>query len=386
MRSFMRAAIQPAGPDGKNPSAGRSSPERLLFIDGLRGIAALAVLVYHFYYNSPYLATFDAILPRWLGWLFGKGWMGVEIFFVISGFVIAHSLDKDRITPKYAAGFILRRSIRLDPPYWVCILTWIGLTALSNVLVPSRTLPYPSWPQLASHLFYLQNVLGYGDIVPVAWSLCLELQFYTLYILCLLLFLSKRFRAFRWAGVALFAATTALSWISVVTRCFPNVVQKHWFVGTWYLFALGVFAAWAWAHPRFFRPLAALSGLLAAGLFLRWHDSIGVGVATLLAILAAMRLGKLGTWLGGDLIQFFGRRSYSIYLVHFVVGLRGIDYAHRLLGDSPAAAFAATLGGVAATLLFSEATYRWIERPSLKLAKKVKPFFDAKTAPAPLGG
>jgi peptidoglycan/LPS O-acetylase OafA/YrhL len=94
----------------------------------------------------------------------------------------------------------------------------------------------------------------------------------------------------------------------------------------------------------------------------------------------------LGTWLGGDLIQFFGRRSYSIYLVHFVVGLRGIDYAHRLLGDSPAAAFAATLGGVAATLLFSEATYRWIERPSLKLAKKVKPFFDAKAAPAPLGG
>ena len=117
MRSFMRAAIQPAGPDGKNPPAGRLSPERLLFIDGLRGVAALAVLFYHFYYNSPYLETFDALLPRWLCWLFGKGWMGVEIFFVISGFVIAHSLGKDRVTPKYAAGFILRRSIRLDPPY-----------------------------------------------------------------------------------------------------------------------------------------------------------------------------------------------------------------------------------------------------------------------------
>ena len=66
--------------------------------------------------------------------------------------------------------------------------------------------------------------------------------------------------------------------------------------------------------------------------------------------------------------------------------MRVINLGYRLLGDSPAAAFAATLGGVAATLLFSEATYRWIERPSLKLAKKVKPFFDAKTAPAPLGG
>ena len=386
MRGFMRAAIQPAGPAGKNPPAGRSSPERLLFIDGLRGVAALAVLFYHFYYNSPYLETFDAILPRWLCWLFGKGWMGVEIFFVISGFVIAHSLGKDRITPKYAAGFILRRSIRLDPPYWVGIVTWIGLTALSNVLVPSRALPYPSWPQLASHLFYLQNVLGYGDIVPVAWSLCLELQFYTLYILCLLLFLSRRFRTLRWAGVALFAATTALSWISVTTRCFPNGVQKHWFVGTWYLFAMGVFAAWVWERPRLFKPLAALCGLLAAGLALRWHDSIGAGFATLLAILAAIRLGKLGTWLGGDLIQYFGRRSYSIYLAHFVVGLRVINLGYRLLGDSPAAAFAATLGGVAATLLFSEATYRWVERPSLRWAKKVKPYFDPRPAPAPLGG
>ncbi len=369
-----------------HPEAG-PSPDRLLFIDGLRGVAALSVLFFHFYHNSPYFETFNEVLPQAWCRILGKGWLGVEIFFVISGYVIAHSLSKDCITPKYACGFIVRRSIRLDPPYWFCILTWVGLTFLSNILLPSRTLPYPSWPQLASHLPYLQNILGYGDIVPVFWSLCLELQFYTLYIVCLLLFLMRGHSFLRGTGVVLFAATTGFSWFLAFTGLFPAAVRQSWFFGTWYLFSMGVVVAWAQTRPKWLHALFAASCLLAVGLSIRWNNAVAMGFATMLCIMAATRLGKLGTWLSSDLIQYFGRRSYSIYLMHFAVGLRAIDYGHHLFGDSLASMVGVTLGGIAVTLLFSEATHRLIERPSLKLAKKVKPFFDgAKHTSAPLRG
>lgn len=372
----MQSTYQSDAPGGTKHRDVNPMAERLLFIDGLRGVAALFVLVFHFYNNSPYYETFREMLPQGLCWILGKGWLGVEIFFVISGFVIAHSLSKDCISAKYACGFIIRRSIRLDPPYWFCILTWIGLTALSNVLLPSRVLSYPSWPQLASHLFYLQNILGYGDIVPVSWSLCLELQFYTLYIACLLLFLMRGIFIFRYLGIALFSVATVFSWFLALTEYFPGAIRQHWFVGTWYLFSMGVFVAWAKTRPRLMRALFVFSGILAVGLMLRWNDSVAMGFATMLAIMAAMRLGKLGTWLSSELIQYFGRRSYSIYLVHFVVGLRAIDYGYHLAGDSPAAAWGVTLGGFVATLLFSELTHRFIERPSLTLAKKIKTLFD----------
>lgn len=354
----------------------RPIQERLLFIDGLRAIAALWVILYHFYHNSPYFDYFTSVLPEPLLFLCAKGWLGVEIFFVVSGYVIALSLSRDAITPRYTIGFIVRRYIRLYPPYFAIILAWILLTWFSNLLISSRTLAYPSWQQLLCHVFYLQNLFSQGDIVPVTWSLCLEIQFYVLYIVCLLCMMAPR-RWMRIAGGGLLWLTTIFSWIvPFAPSLFPPELRiNDWFLGTWYLFSMGVFAAWAKQNRRMFRFACSLAVGILCILCFRWNQAVFIGLATMVGILAATHFQKLGAWLSSPIIQYFGRRSYSIYLVHFAVGLRLIDYGYRIFGETRGAAWFVTLAGWMVTLLVVEGMYRLLERPSVALAQKVKPYF-----------
>ena len=115
-------------------------------------------------------------------WIARNGFVGVEIFFVISGFVIALSVSKGAPTPAYFGRFVLRRSIRLDPPYWTAILLELLLLHLTLRLFAGHPVTLPSTAQLVSHVFYLQDLLGYGNIVPIFWTLCYEIQFYAFFV------------------------------------------------------------------------------------------------------------------------------------------------------------------------------------------------------------
>ena len=153
------------------------------FPDGLRAIAAMLVILPHSvgllaYWSSPTPFTRMIVAAAPLGSC------GVQIFFVLSGFVIAYSLRNAKFSPSYIGIFLLRRSIRLDPPYWAAIAIYLGFISLSHYIGhnPPR---YPSAAKLVAHLLYAQDVLGYGDINVVFWTLCIEIQFYVVF--CLLL-------------------------------------------------------------------------------------------------------------------------------------------------------------------------------------------------------
>src|SRR5690242_16591348 len=94
-------------------------PQRIPLIDGLRGIAAMAVVFYHFQDRLK--------LGGWLGALFDRGNAGVGLFFVLSGFVIAMSIGSEPVGPSFIGRFALRRSLRLDPPYWASIAVILAI-------------------------------------------------------------------------------------------------------------------------------------------------------------------------------------------------------------------------------------------------------------------
>jgi peptidoglycan/LPS O-acetylase OafA/YrhL len=103
---------------------------------------------------------------------------------VLSGFVIAYSVRSGTYTLDYLGSFVVRRSIRLDPPYWVAIFmesTLIWLSLWMGISVGS--LPSPG--QFLAHFVYLRNLLGLGDIVAGFWTLCYEIQFYVFLIVLL---------------------------------------------------------------------------------------------------------------------------------------------------------------------------------------------------------
>src|SRR5688500_14125008 len=92
---------------------------RFVFIDALRGLACLWVLTHHLFFNEIFGKVLRPAVHNAVEILAFCGSFGVQIFFVLSGFVIAHSLRDTTLNPRSVGLFILRRQLRLDPPYWV---------------------------------------------------------------------------------------------------------------------------------------------------------------------------------------------------------------------------------------------------------------------------
>lgn len=130
---------------------------RFEFLDGLPGIAALAVILFHFNGTLKDHGVFVAPAP--LDFLYGLGRYGVQIFFVLSGFVIAYSLRYEKITSLFCLRFFLKRSIRLDPPYWLIVALMVGLSFFGHqiadiwsatfLMILSLTMTF-----LSAHVFY----------------------------------------------------------------------------------------------------------------------------------------------------------------------------------------------------------------------------------------
>lgn len=150
--------------------------------DGLRGVAILAVMIYHFFqYKGP--GSAGQALHR----LASIGWAGVDVFFVISGFLITGILLDSRARPKRWRHFFIRRSLRIFPLYYLVMAAvtavGIGATALGlNIDHPAVQTVDRAWV----NFLYLTNfwVAWAGkDSVPmdIAWSLAIEEQFYLVF-------------------------------------------------------------------------------------------------------------------------------------------------------------------------------------------------------------
>jgi peptidoglycan/LPS O-acetylase OafA/YrhL len=357
------------------PKKGES---RLLFIDGLRGVAALLVMLFHFYTPkvSPLYATMHDWMPAPLDWLLLSGYVGVEIFFVLSGFVIAYTLLNEECTPGFAANFMIRRSIRLDPPYWTLIAVSVGYKCILWHHYAGAIISSMGVGNLLVNAFYLTGNAQHPPIVGVAWTLCLEIRFYIS--LILMLVISNQVR--RWisprAGAWAFAvAFVPLTIVSMIYRFTGDVVG---FIQTWYMFAMGATLAWALTkriRERWFWMVLAMA---LCGQLWQPDFRASIAVGTLLLIYACAKLDKMSVWLSWGWIQKLGRISYSLYLCHVAVGLAVMD---TLLAYGDKSRFLAAVAFVAASLvsiLAAEILNKYVEIPCIKLAKLLKPARAAK--------
>ena len=344
----------------------------MVFIDGLRAFACLSVVVYHFYAVSVLHGPLARWVPAPLEWVLARSKLGVDVFFVISGFVIAHSVRSARLNPSFVANFAVRRSIRLDPPYWAAMALSIAVGAPRALRVTGSALP--TTRQLLRNVFYLQELTHSHRILDVSWTLCFEVQFYIVLILSLAAaqWLAARSR-FTVASVAL-----AITWpVSLATLAVPAgrvSAVPGLFVNQWYGFYLGVLArralsssgrsrgAWFWTY----------AAAAAATLRFQWDWAVVTALATALLIYAVGRLGRLGTALRWRPVQVVGRASYSIYLVHGVFAVAILDYGRRRTGDAVLPAVGWELLALGLTAVTSWLMFRYVERPATQLAAGIK--------------
>lgn len=313
-------------------------------------------------------------LPLILRMFCSYGCYGVNVFFVLSGFVIAHSL-RQMSTKQDFAKFILRRQLRLDPPYWcvlgLCVLAVIVQNHLPG-LQPEK--PY-SASDIAFNLLYLQRIVKVGDIVGGSWTLCLEIQFYLLYASMLLCgqFL-QRFRGFSNFDLCVSGLVTAVAFLSLYRSFVGNT--GAWFTDYWFYFASGVLCYRVFAGttpPAFF---FATVGLIFLGGTVSAEGTITVPflttVITALAIYAACRMNKLGTWLAHPIFQYFGRISYSLYLVNILTAWTVLRIGYKVSGDNSAASILWFAVAAGFSVIAANALYLFAEKPSLAFSEKVK--------------
>jgi peptidoglycan/LPS O-acetylase OafA/YrhL len=336
-------------------------PGRILFLDGTRGIAALAVAVLHLVHPVFEEASKTAAAVT------RHGFQGVTVFFVVSGFAISQSLAGAWITPPTAGRFLLRRVCRLDPPYWASIALVFVVAALARVVLHQPPASgHVGLASLVAHVLYLQYFLDIPSIADVYWTLAYEIQFYLL----LVTLLAIRQRLERVVGDTLaFALTFApplLYWVLFAYGLAPTV--RGACTDSWYIFFAGVAAQRLVARNdwRTFAVVLVVVAIVGRG----WATpNTTVGFALLIA-LGHFR-GKLGVWLSGRPWQFLGRISYSFYLTHLTVGGRFANLLGRFIHPSPLGRVLVGLVGLAVAIAFSQLFWWAIERPSLALSRSI---------------
>jgi peptidoglycan/LPS O-acetylase OafA/YrhL len=250
----------------------------------------------------------------------------------------------------------------------------------------------PPLPNILSHAVYLQEFLGYQHILPVFWTLCYEVQFYLVFVLSLVLLEKLRGTGLsagatrNVAAVALGASFCASLAIYLGYLPYPNHAL---FVDRWFQFAFGVITYLYSRGSCDGRWIAAtvaacvVSGLLFGGTAYR-VTSILLTAGTGLAILGSLRARWWNALLVGPTMQFLGRISYSLYLLHVCVGWRAVVLVRELFGASYSTlhAYAAFAIGMAASITAAWVMYALIERPSIALARKIR--LPQRDAPVPV--
>jgi peptidoglycan/LPS O-acetylase OafA/YrhL len=403
--------------------APRAFEGRSSFIDALRGIAAISVAGYHIYRYGPLPEAAQYVMPRPLGLWFDHGWIGVQVFFVISGFVIAYSVRDALITPKYLANYILRRSVRLDPPYWTTIVVvllvhwFFSLTFefTSPMDVPTPMRAPLSWGLIVAHLFYVQDILGdpfvqnllgrrfeYENLSAGFWTLCIEVQFYLLYVIGLGL-------VQRLPRNGLPAASTGPRWLvlffgplAAMSLFWWNNDSSTvaWIIHFFCMFFLGSLAWWAldrkipsqifWGYVLLIVIQLGLRGMevyddarladrdIDVSLWEAARSAIELKIALLagVAIYGLGVCGKLGTTWNTPVLQYLGKISYSLYLIHFPVShvVTTLGYEHMLINNSytPLAALGWLGTAMVVSLVAAHGLYTFVEAPSVRLGSRLK--------------
>lgn len=355
---------------GETPSIARP---RIVELDGLRGIAALWVVFYHLW--GAIQRRDVAWVPDAVGDFFHAGFLGVDIFFVLSGFVITYSVAGLPITKTFVPRFILRRSVRIDPPYWAAIVLAISFMILKNMLFPSESVELPSLTEVVVHIFYLQDLLGYGNISSVFWTLCLEFQFYLIFAVfyhvtsqCTVRMKTVLMPLFVGLALILCGLTPVLRF-STPEWLIPGTLLPYA-----YEFIIGVLAYHCVTGRVRYRSLLVATLLMVAVTTVFKPVYYGLAPALTVLVIVLAREWRGVSLLKRGWVQLLGRVSYSLYLTHAVVGWVTISlFSYLLRGfDSGWVTAGIFASGLVTSLIFAYVFYRLVEEPSLKLSRRLK--------------
>lgn len=319
-----------------------TNKSRITSLAVLRGVAVLAVCFCHL--GKP--ASTGLVMPGLFKWLEEYGQFGVQIFFVISGFVIPYSLHQAKYTIKDYFLFLYKRFLRLHPPYLVALAFTLVLAAVSY---KSRHLSNPETPlTIFQSLFYIHAPADN----PVFWTLRVEAEYY-LFIGLYFVLMQKfpRLSMLFCLPLFLWASQTPLA---IHIELFQYIVY----------FLMGTVGYQIYISNKN-QVIEYLFLILLIGFSFLYYDKHAANMATI-TILVILYFRKPVP----AVLEFPGELSYSLYLIHFPIGIKMINLLQRHV--SPAYNWLLFLLATVFCFAIAWVFWKFIEKPSAKLSGKVK--------------
>jgi peptidoglycan/LPS O-acetylase OafA/YrhL len=346
-------------------------------LDGLRGIAILLVICCHNFNFVPFL---------------NFGWVGVDLFFVLSGFLITDILLQTRETKNFLPNFYIRRALRIFPLFYIMLLLFFVIVPFIAQFHEQYKYYHDNqemtWFHLINWLYIFQERPNHNLLLNHFWSLSLEEQFYFIWPFLILLF-----KNLRWLSRAIIfilvicIASRIISWSywggNYTGFCFHNMTRLDGLcIGS--LIAIWRFQDIRTLRKKFFRFFVTVLGihlialLLAKTFFPGLPHFVFFGYTSICAIFGAIVFHAISKsaaatkfLLENKLLKYFGKISYGLYVFHWPVFIffklfvlnklttRGINYTY-------AEFIVATSAFVMATLL-SILSYTYFEKRILAL-------------------
>lgn len=364
----------------------RTDSSRVPELDGLRGIAIALVLWKHLV--NPYLPLGFAHPLAWLGALGGSAWIGVDLFFVLSGYFIGGILIDRRDSPNLAPVFYARRALRILPLFYLTLAVCAAGSAAGWVHAI-----FPAWtyPLFLSNLMLALGNEWDAPMLSLLWSIAVEEQFY--------LAAPWVMRAVPVARLpVLFGGLIALAVVlrMVFVLAWPEYsLARHTLTPLRMdLLAAGALVAWLlrsgrghaavqWLGRRWVGVVAAIAALLgvlasnraligAPSLAWYGYSLITLCFATLVLLVAGARPPGLCRLLAWPPLVHLGRHSYFVYLWHMLIGFTLINAVGGpgLVLDSPRSVLVIALG-IAATWAAAAVSWRYFEGPLVTLGHRL---------------
>lgn len=329
---------------------GRSPVGRLVEVDALRGVAALAVVLFH--YTTRFNELYGSAAAGGGSVSFSHGHYGVNLFFIISGFVIFMTLERTR----RGMDFVVSRFSRLYPAYWAAV-------ALTFVVTSTFGLPGKEVApgQALGNLLMVHGFLRIPHVDGVYWTLEVELLFYAG---MLALMVGEALHRVHWAlwallGLRLLYDVLARAWGIELPWTLSRLLILQYI--PWFALGICVYQSTLGSVRANARQVRVTAAAALVCLALVDHVALALLALVLAAAVWAAASGKL-RWLRHPVPAFFGTISYPLYLLHENIGW----VAQREVQARGASFDASVVAALALSVTLAAAVTYTIEQPAMR--------------------
>ncbi|WP_026859158.1 acyltransferase family protein [Jeotgalicoccus psychrophilus] len=318
--------------------------KRFTEIDALRGIAAIVVVLYH--YIILYDEKFGHSKENYIE-IFSYGHYGVQLFFIISGFVIYMSVLKVKST----SDFLTKRAIRLYPTYIFAIIVTTLVVGLSSVDTLKAGVA-----DTFINMTMFQDFFGAKNVDGVYWSLRVELTFYLLMALLLIFNLQKRVMLFTsiWLGSsALIQITNGIAGTETTA-----LLEKFSMSNYCQMFIIGIMFYYIWQHGNYLKYYLMITLSLIYDFSFEGMTN-GLFTIFFIAVFYLILNNKM-QWLKSDTLVYLGTLSFPLYLIHQNIGyviiqkLESMGFVHEVFLIVP----------LGLSLILAHIILYYVEKPS----------------------